>query len=158
VKEADIGLMKNFKIHPKAAAMNAGETDNHLKTILISDDDPQVRGLLRKLLEGEGRFIYEASNGAKSIQSCKQINTDLVLMDIILPWKDGLAAIREIKALCPQTRVIAMSGDLVFTPETYLSIAKTAGADLVLSKPVKNTRLIRAVKDLLMASEAPPPA
>ena len=80
-----------------------------MKTILIVDDDERFRGFLRRFLLKEGARVLTAANGQEGIEIFKAERPDLVIIDIIMPEKDGLAAIKEIRALSKDTRIIAVS-------------------------------------------------
>ena len=116
-----------------------------MKTILIVDDDEHFRGFLRRFLMKEGARVLTAANGQEGIEIFKAERPDLVIIDIIMPEKDGLAAIKEIRALAKDTGIIAVSGGLVLTPEAYLDEARAMGADDILPKPIEREALRRII-------------
>ncbi|OGR11241.1 MAG: histidine kinase [Desulfobacterales bacterium RIFOXYA12_FULL_46_15] len=120
-----------------------------MKTILIIDDEPSVRKMLGKLLEKNSYACIEAVNGKQGIQIFKENKPDLVISDLIMPEKEGIETIRELKKLDPDVKIIAISGGGITGPEVYLDLALKLGASKVFSKPVSNTRLISAIKELL---------
>lgn len=120
-----------------------------LDTILIVDDDPYIRKLLRNLLEKEQFNVLEACNGKECVDLYLSQSPSAVILDIVMPEKDGISAIREIRKQHNQAKIIAVSGGLVFKPEAYLNEAKDAGADRILSKPFDHHRLISTVHNLL---------
>lgn len=68
------------------------------KKILIVEDDSALRGILVEFLEAEGFVVSEASNGEEGVEMIKKDNPDVILLDIILPKKDGYEVLKEIKA------------------------------------------------------------
>ena len=116
-----------------------------MKTILIVDDDERFRGFLRRFLQKEGARVLTAANGQEGIEIFKAERPDLVIIDIIMPEKDGLTAIKEIRALAKDTGIIAVSGGLVLTPEAYLDEARAMGADDILPKPIEPEALRRII-------------
>ena len=74
---------------------------------------------------------------------------DLVITDIIMPKKEGIETIIEIKGICPDIKIIAMSGGGRNQPESYLRLAKKAGAPYTIQKPFKTSDLIEVVYELL---------
>jgi DNA-binding NarL/FixJ family response regulator len=79
--------------------------------IVIADDHPLFRSALRTLLEGseEVEVIAEATDGRETLRLCRRLRPDLVLMDVIMPKMDGVAATRAIKAEFPRTVVLVMT-------------------------------------------------
>jgi len=68
------------------------------KTVLIVEDDPSLREMLKKKFEEKGYRVEEAENGEKAIEKAKEIVPNIILLDVILPKKDGYEVIREIRA------------------------------------------------------------
>jgi DNA-binding response OmpR family regulator len=122
---------------------------NPMNTVLIVDDDKSVLKIISVLLKKEGFNIIEATNGKDGVDLYNTKSPDIVVIDIIMPEKDGLCAIRDIKAINKQAKVIAISGGLVMTPEVYLNEAEEIGADWILPKPIERQELINAIRNLL---------
>lgn len=120
-----------------------------MRTVLVVDDDEKIRKFVSMVLKKEGFDVIEASNGQECFFIYKTKSPDLVLIDIIMPEKDGLSAIKEIKAINNTVKVVAMSGGLVLTPDAYLDEAKEIGADYVLQKPLDRRQLVETVQKLL---------
>ncbi|MCL5961016.1 MAG: sigma-54 dependent transcriptional regulator, partial [Chloroflexi bacterium] len=72
--------------------------ENHSRRILVADDDPSIRALLKELLEGEHYNVYEAKDGEEVVAEVSATNPDLVLMDIRMPKVDGLAVLQQMQA------------------------------------------------------------
>ncbi|MCI0491297.1 MAG: response regulator [Blastocatellia bacterium] len=119
--------------------------------ILIVDDDIQVREVLKILLSMAGYTVREATTARKAIESYKQQPSDLIITDILMPDKDGLELIREVRRIHPDAKIIAMSGGGQIGSEEYLSWAKKFGAKYHLSKPIPRKELLKAVETVLNA-------
>jgi len=117
--------------------------------ILIIEDEVQVRKLTRQMLELEGFEVLEASDGDSGLRTFKQNDIDLIITDIIMPGKEGIETILELKREHPDTKIIAMSGGGRMGPDGYLELARKFGADHTFSKPFDRQELVQAVKELL---------
>jgi CheY-like chemotaxis protein len=112
--------------------------------ILIIDDEPQIRSMLKLMLERDGYEVAEAPDGIEGIKIHRQNPADL-----IMPNKDGIGMIIELKKEFPDVKIIAMSGGGLNKPEGYLRGAKKLGAACTLTKPIDRDELLRAIKDVL---------
>ncbi len=119
--------------------------------ILIIDDEPYILLMLKKMLEKAGHEVYLASNGREGMALFEKASADLVITDIIMPDKEGLELILEMKKQRPALKIIAMSGGGRISPESYLECAKHFGAEKVFQKPFSQKDLISAVKELIPA-------
>ena len=119
--------------------------------ILIIDDEPYILLMLKKLLEKAGYKVDLASNGREGMALFEKDSADLVITDIIMPDKEGLELILEMKKLRPELKIIAMSGGGRISPESYLECARHFGAERVFQKPFRQKDLVLAVKDLIPA-------
>ncbi len=124
-----------------------------MKSILIIDDEKPIQKLLLKSLMFEGHQVFVADNGRSGLKIIKKTPPDLVVTDLIMPGKEGLETIREIKAAYPEIKIIAISGGGSIVPNGYLDMALKFGADYTFAKPVDNEKLISAVNDLLSSQE-----
>ncbi len=134
-----------------------------MESILIIDDEPQIRSMIRLILERDGYVVMEANDGLEGIQRFRETPADLVITDLIMPNKDGIGMIIELKKEFPDLKVIAMSGGGLNKPEGYLLGAKKLGASCTLAKPINRQELLRVVRDTLkgtvdspVVSPAPP--
>ena len=118
-----------------------------MKSILLVDDESEFRHMLERALVRAGYQVEAAENGEVALEVLRREPIDVVVTDLVMPEKEGLETITEMKALRADQRIIAMSGGGRLGPETYLEIARSLGAAYVLSKPF-------AVKELLAALEA----
>ncbi|MDE3111907.1 MAG: sigma-54-dependent Fis family transcriptional regulator [Chloroflexota bacterium] len=79
------------------------------KTILVADDDPSIRSLLRQLLQDEGYAVQEAATGVEVVDKVKEASPDLVIMDVRMPELDGIEALSRVKGASPRTAVLIMT-------------------------------------------------
>jgi CheY-like chemotaxis protein len=117
--------------------------------ILIIDDDVQILNMLRQILEREGYEVVSAINGNEGIRLYREKPTDLIITDLIMPEKDGIETIMELRRDFPDVKIIAISGGGRSHPRPYLNSAKELGAQYAFAKPVKREELLKAVRELL---------
>ena len=120
--------------------------------ILLVDDDPQMLRLLTDTIELDGHRALLAEDGEVALTYFDHQAPDLVITDILMPNKEGLEFISEIRELRPNLKIIAYSGGGSSDPESYLEFASGMGADRVFSKPMPLAVLREEIKSLL-ASE-----
>lgn len=120
-----------------------------MKQILVIDDEPTIRFLLEKMLQREGYAVITAADGDEGMKLFQESRFDLVITDIIMPEKEGIEIIMEIKRTHPDIPVIAISGGGFNAPGSYLNIARAAGAAAVLEKPLEKETLLSCVQKLL---------
>ena len=109
--------------------------------ILIIDDDVQILKLLRKILEYEGYDVVDAVDGNKGLKLYREDPTDLVITDIIMPEKEGIETIIDLRREFPEAKIVAMSGG----GQPYLHMAKGLGAMHTLSKTFGKEELLEAI-------------
>ncbi|MGO8915670.1 MAG: response regulator [Stellaceae bacterium] len=124
--------------------------------ILIIEDDPEVRQTLVYILEDAGYEVVVAEDGAKGIRKFESNQPDLVITDVFMPNQEGFQTIREILALQPEAKIIAVSAGFDSSPsggddkrDFYLRLAHQLGATEVIPKPFEIDDLIRRVKRCL---------
>ena len=120
-----------------------------MERILIIDDDVQVLNVLHYALVCEGYEVLKASNGKEGVKLYREDPVDLIITDLIMPEKEGLETILELKKKFPEIKIIAISGGGRVGPEDYLPMAKIFGAKRTLSKPIGRDELVRTVKEVL---------
>lgn len=120
-----------------------------MPNILIIDDDNQFRTMLRKMVERNGYEVIEASDGKEGIKLYRKNPTDLIITDLIMPDKDGIETIQELRKDFPDVKIIAISGGGRLGPHDYLHLAKMLGAQRTLTKPIELPELLRNIKELL---------
>lgn len=117
--------------------------------ILIIDDDDVFRDVLASALEHSGHVVRQATNGVEGLQKFHQQPAELVITDIVMPEKEGLDTIRDLRREFPHARIIAMSGGLAHDPRLYLHMAEKFGAQAVLAKPFALADLKKVVDEAL---------
>lgn len=117
--------------------------------ILIIDDDDMFRDVLASALEQSGHKVRQATNGVEGLQMFHAAPAELVITDIVMPEKEGLDTIRDLRRDFPQARIIAMSGGLAHDPKLYLHMAEKFGATAVLAKPFHLGDLKKVVDEAL---------
>jgi CheY-like chemotaxis protein len=115
--------------------------------ILVIDDDPDIRKLLKDTLEGGGHQVSLASNGQEGVRQFKAKRADLVITDLFMPEQEGLETIKQLRLEFPDIPIIAISGRP--TGGTMLSVAQRLGATAVLLKPFLPEELLRTVEQTL---------
>ncbi len=116
--------------------------------VLIADDHALVREGMRTMLASvpDLEVVGEAENGRKALELCRELEPDLVLMDVRMPEMDGLAATKEIKGECPETSVLIITTHE--SPE-YLMDAIRAGAAGYVLKDSTKQQLLNAVQRVI---------
>jgi CheY-like chemotaxis protein len=116
------------------------------------DDNEQLRDLLRAALLKMGYEVTSASNGAEAIEAIGKTSFDVVITDLLMPEKDGIEVIGELRRRQPHARIVAMSGGGRGSREHYLQTAKGLGAHALLGKPFSVTELGAALDTALAVS------
>ncbi len=115
--------------------------------ILVVDDAAFMRMMVKDVLSKNGFTIAgEAENGAKAIEKYKELNPDLVIMDITMPEVDGIQAVKEIKKINAAAKVIMCSA---MGQQAMVIEAIQAGAKDFIVKPFQAERIVEAVKKVL---------
>ncbi len=131
-----------------AAVLNEGAADEPVvinagaETVLVADDDPNIRRLASEILRSHGRRVLEAADGQEAVDQfgANPDQVDLVILDLTMPRKSGREAFEEIRRIRPNQRVIISSG--------YSSDGVPPGTDF-LPKPYKARQLLEAVQSTL---------
>jgi DNA-binding response OmpR family regulator len=120
-----------------------------MSRILIVDDDPHVRSMLEHVLRKADHDVETAEDGKEALRVHRERPVDLIVTDIIMPEKEGLETITELRKSFPAVKIIAISGGGRIGPSQYLKMAKVLGANRTFSKPFNPSELIAAVEELL---------
>ena len=124
------------------------------KTVLVVDDDLE---LLRRLVEGLTQAGYRVDAAVDGRQAFRRVLAgapDVVVIDIIMPTQEGIETIVAIRAVRPDTRIVAMSGGGRIGPFPLLELASHLGAHATIAKPFRQAVLIDLIEDCGPASEA----
>jgi CheY-like chemotaxis protein len=120
-----------------------------LATVLICDDEPSLRELIRVSLDGPYQFA-EADDGEESLEMARRLRPDLVILDMMMPRRNGLEVLAELRrdTRLAQTAVIVLTAQPATRDE-----ALRKGADLVMVKPFEPHQITAAVEEVLAARE-----
>ena len=122
-----------------------------MSKILVIDDDTMVRNTLSAILRHHGYEVELAVNGKQGLAAFRTGAPDLVITDIIMPEKEGIETIIEMRRDRPDAKIIAISGGGRVGNADFLRMAKTLGATAVIAKPFSPQELIGCVKTCLAA-------
>lgn len=119
-----------------------------MSKILVADDDDFVRGLICSVLKKNGYTVSEAKNGEEAVTMARKDSPDILITDMLMPDKEGIETILEVKEIGSNIKIIAISGGGKTKNMSFLNIAQNAGADAILSKPFKPDELLQAINTL----------
>jgi DNA-binding response OmpR family regulator len=120
-----------------------------MSLILVIDDDDLMRSLVRRILEKEGHSVASAADGDRGLATFRAVKPDLVITDIVMPEKEGIWTIRQIRQDDTAARILAMSGGGSVIKDDVLDIARLLGADDTIAKPFSARELVEKVRTVL---------
>ena len=120
-----------------------------MSKILLADDDHQVRDMLKLTLQRAGHEVLEAEDGVQAVQKYTPGAVDLVITDIVMPEKEGIETIMELRSIDPLVKIIAISGGGRINPDDYLNWARRFGVKHTFTKPVNREQLLEAINELM---------
>ncbi|HZZ19422.1 MAG TPA: response regulator [Opitutaceae bacterium] len=121
-------------------------------SILVVDDEPGIRELLTLMLEAAGHSVITAEDGMQAPKVLANQSVDIVITDLLMPERDGLEFITEVRRKFPKVKIIAMSGGGHIARDSYLRIAKNFGAHVLLEKPFSQSGVLGAIDAVLATS------
>ena len=150
------GVGTTFEIVLPAASEDREEGGNRGVTILVVDDEPAFREMIRIILEEDGHEVRLAANGIEALKTLRQDCQDLglVILDLRMPGIDGLGVLEELQELAPDLPVLVTTG--YASPEEKRQ-ALTGGAQKVLEKPYRVNDLRGALTEILGPDAGPGP-
>ena len=113
--------------------------------IQIVDDEPEVRMALRAILERAGHKVIEASTGDQGARLYALSPSDVLITDIMMPGKDGIETLMELRADFPNIKIIAISGQA----EDLLPTLQQFGVRFAFPKPLQPEAILKAIGELL---------
>jgi CheY-like chemotaxis protein len=125
-----------------------------MSRILVIDDNPDIRTVLRRALERSGFDVMEATNGSNGILRIRSQPFDLVIMDIVMPEKGGIETVIELRNEFPDLKIILISGQVTMDSAVLQNLTGQFGVDYVFSKPFEIPEVMGAVRCLLAPSPA----
>ena len=117
--------------------------------ILLIDDEAPIRRFAAEILQRSGHEVVTAADGRAGLQRLAEQPCDLIITDLIMPDKDGIETIVELRGRLSQVPIIAISGGGLLNADDNLKIAKMLGAKITLAKPFTGAQLLAAVQTLL---------
>lgn len=120
-----------------------------MSSILVVDDDASVRDVISEILRADGHTVTEAVNGHDALAQLNRQPFDLVITDLIMPEKEGLETIAEIRRRDTEVPIVAISGGGRIGPGDYLETSRFIGANATLAKPFARQELLTTIHDLL---------
>jgi DNA-binding response OmpR family regulator len=123
-------------------------------TVLVIEDNIVVRDTVRMLLEDEGFCVVTAIDGIDGLRKFHQIKPDVVLTDIIMPEKEGISLITDLRRGSKDVKIIAMSGGGRIGNMDFVTVATALGANAGLHKPFDDVELIETIRALLEPASA----
>jgi CheY-like chemotaxis protein len=123
-----------------------------MQKILVIDDNIVVRNTIAQILETEGYSVISAEDGRRGLSMFRSEKPDLVITDIIMPEKEGIETIRDIRGEYPEAKIIAISGGGRIGNTDFLKIARQLGASDVVAKPLDPDQFVAIVRNRLAAA------
>lgn len=124
------------------------QLNNTPPLILLIDDEAPFRSVIKQVLQNAGYDVVEAADGAEGIRYFHEKPADMIITDIIMPEKEGIETIIELKQAYPGVKLIAMSGGGWYGTDIDFDMAKKLGAH-TLDKPFALQELLDVVSELL---------
>lgn len=123
-----------------------------MHSVLLVDDDPALRGLLRQMLELGGFTVFEAEDGLDALEKLPQVQPDAMILDVMMPNMDGITLCQTVRSK-PDTvalPIIMLSGK---TQDKAIQEGLDAGANVYLCKPISFNELVAHVNDVMPAAK-----
>ncbi len=118
-------------------------------TILVIEDDEDIRQMICDILGDEGYETIQAANGLEGLIILRKYpKISIIITDLLMPEKEGIETITEIRKDHPGLMILAISGGGICMPENYLNLAKAMGANATLSKPFGRRELLNALENM----------
>ena len=132
--------------------MFEGEPNSPKATVLVIDDESAIRNCVTEAFSHAGFCVLEASDGVEGLEKFVKHRPTIVVTDIVMPGKEGMEIILEMKKLLPDVPIIAISGGGRLAPDDYLDMACKLGADSAMSKPFSLEARVRTARNLVPSS------
>ncbi|HQJ16206.1 MAG TPA: response regulator [Candidatus Omnitrophota bacterium] len=120
--------------------------------ILVVDDEPDVRDYLKRRLEGRGYIVETAADGDEGLQAARQANPDLILLDVMMPNRDGFAMLQDLQA-DPATRRITVIMATAKSQTKDIYYGQDLGATDYLIKPIDFDVLLKYIRKYTVTDE-----
>ncbi len=123
---------------------------NRIATVLVVEDTEDNRQMMRRLLELSGFQVVEALNGIEAVEKAREVRPEIILMDLSLPFVDGLAATRQIRSM-PEMSTVPIVAVSAHDTSDFHGMALEAGCNAYVTKPIDYPQLEALVNQLLDA-------
>ncbi len=135
----------SFRVFSEARSSDCLSLDGKSKTVLLVEDDRPLRDLLERILRRQNFRVLTATNGEEALEkfSCHQNEVDIVVTDLVMPYLDGMALSRAVKARKPSVIIIGISGYSLGANEEDL---KASGISEYLPKPFETMKLLKLIQ------------
>lgn len=134
------------------SVLNSGtrstDAEREAATVLLVEDTEDTRQMMRRLLEMSGFRVVEALNGREAVDIALEVKPQIILMDLSLPFVDGIAATRQIRHL-PELSTVPIVAVSAHDTADFHSLALAAGCNAYVTKPVHYPELEELVRSLL---------
>jgi len=117
--------------------------------VMVVDDEPQIRNILRVILEQEGYTVAEAEEGEMALKLHEENPCKLMILDIVMPGMEGLETLMHLRKQYPDVKVIMMSGGGKSLTMSFLPAATKLGAVKTFQKPFVLDEMVTAVRELI---------
>jgi DNA-binding NtrC family response regulator len=117
--------------------------------VLLIDDEEYVRMTLTQALEDDGHEVVVATNGHEGLIRYKAGTPDLVITDVLMPEKEGIETVLELRKLDPNVKILVISGGGRINNVDFLDVARKFGAKAALKKPFPIDEFSRVVAECL---------
>lgn len=145
-----VARLQDEAARPAGHAPTLVRPEGEGRTVLVVEDDPELLKLMTGAFARAGFKAYSARNGRLGVQLARSLKPDLMVTDIVMPEKEGIATIIEAKAASPETAVIAISGGGAYgRSDNFLQWAEQLGADEAMAKPFPMSQLLSAARLVL---------
>ena len=128
--------------------LEGGNCDAKVTTVLLVEDTEDNRLMMKRLLEMSGFRVVEALNGKEAIRLASEVRPQIILMDLSLPFVDGISATRQIREL-PGLSTVPIVVVSAHDTADFHSLARAAGCNAYVTKPIHYPELEAVVKGLL---------
>ena len=129
-------------------ATSPGHQSAQQKRVLVIDDDCAAREALSGMLGKLGWSVLTAPDGVQGVEQFERERPDLVITELLMPEKEGLQTILEIRRASPKVGIVAISAGGRTKSTTFLDLAKKMGANGALKKPILADELEQAIRGL----------
>lgn len=119
------------------------------KRILLADDDDNLHRVMTTAIDRAGYEVRGAKDGVAALRLAKESQFDLAILDLIMPEKEGLETMEELRKLKNPPKILVISGGGRLGPQENLRMARMLGADQVLAKPFDLNTFVNLIKQML---------